>query len=409
MELAGLEQQLRKLLFQTGAFTTAWSWVLVYYGTWHLLAGESPLQGQAGLGAHAEREGMLLLIAPYLAVCASAAVLLTQLKAAPGPMTGAIVAAVEFFPSPIFTATLLAFLGRFSSGFALSIWNLGISWAVAFVVHLLPTTGCAGKVGDVVRKTVGFGLGVAWNNLFSRAAPEGYQIMASTIYLGIVVLLAAHLAAPEPRADATLRSRHAAMMCFASRVVCAFSLSGWLSKVMPLSGLLGDVCSLVLLLLLGAVLSGWLARADLEGGGPAWAEERAQKHDWGSCLLRVLIFVPCVWCCCPWIPVLWLFAGSGPGVKDRWLSLATTVCALAASVVATNLITGSIDMLAAAGGICDAQTCNALSFLAFEGAAAAVVSYVLLQGISEIDDTPKVAMPARLDEHLLPPAPSAPP
>ena len=110
MELAGLEQQLRKLLFQTGAFTTAWSWVLVYYGTWHLLAGESPLQGQAGLGAHAEREGMLLLLAPYLAVCASAAVLLTQLKAAPGPMTGAIVAAVEFFPSPIFTATLLAFL-----------------------------------------------------------------------------------------------------------------------------------------------------------------------------------------------------------------------------------------------------------------------------------------------------------
>ena len=61
-----------------------------------------------------EREGILLL----LAVCASAAVLLTQLKAAPGPMTGAIVAAVEFFPSPI-TATLLAFLGRFSSGFAL--------------------------------------------------------------------------------------------------------------------------------------------------------------------------------------------------------------------------------------------------------------------------------------------------
>ena len=118
MEL-GLEQHLRKLLFQTGAFTTAWSWVLVYYGTWHLLAGESPLQGQAGLGAHAEREGMLLLLAPYLAVCASAAVLLTQLKAAPGPMTGAIVAAVEFFPSPIFTATLLAFLGRFSSGFAL--------------------------------------------------------------------------------------------------------------------------------------------------------------------------------------------------------------------------------------------------------------------------------------------------
>ena len=129
MELAGLEEHLRKLLFQTGAFTTAWSWVLVYYGTWHLLAGESPLQGQAGLGAHAEREGMLLLLAPYLAVCASAAVLLTQLKAAPGPMTGAIVAAVEFFPSPIFTATLLAFLGRFSSGFALSIWNLGISWA----------------------------------------------------------------------------------------------------------------------------------------------------------------------------------------------------------------------------------------------------------------------------------------
>mmetsp|Transcript_36001 Transcript_36001/g.84392 ORF Transcript_36001/g.84392 Transcript_36001/m.84392 type:complete len:421 (+) Transcript_36001:95-1357(+) len=404
-------QQLRTVSFQTGSFLVAWSWVLVYYATSHVVAGESPLEDQIGFGGKGRPHNLLVLVVEYLLVCGATAALLEKVRATDG--NEALAAALEFFPSPVFSGKLLQYLGQFSrGGLELALLNLGATTAVAAAVHAAPRSGQFQAIGDIVRNTVGFGLGVAWNVLASSCEPGEGRLISRTVYLGIVVLLAARLAAPPPRFD-SLRSRIAALGSFAARVVCAFALNDWLQAALP-HGLLYSAASLVGLVLLAAQMAVLLAEADLDRAQAA-AKTKAERTGWGSCILRMLVFIPCVWCCCPWVPLLWLLSNGSRGVTDRWTSLAADVCSLAASVAGTSLLTGMIDSAAAQLELCDAYACmHPIAFIALEAAAAFIVTMVLRQLLGWIKEGHQT-VPIQEDPHdpvsaggyaVLPPPPS---
>mmetsp|Transcript_344 Transcript_344/g.1186 ORF Transcript_344/g.1186 Transcript_344/m.1186 type:complete len:427 (+) Transcript_344:63-1343(+) len=385
--------QLRAVTFQTGAFLVAWSWVLVYYAISHAAVGESPLQDQIGFGGQGQPQNLLVLALEYVIVCGATAALLERMRA--NGSSEALAAAVAFFPSPVFSGKLLQFLGQFSSdGLQLGLMNVAATAVVAAAVHAAPRSGQYKSIGDVLRSTVGFGLGVAWNSLVSRAEPGQGRLIARSIYLGVVVLLAARLAAPPARFD-SLRSRIAALLSFAMRVVCAFALVDWLQGPHSTLGFhstaavrptpLYEAASLVGLVLLAAQMSVLLAEADLDGA-QADAKAKAVKTGFAGWLLRILVLVPCVWCCCPWIPLLWLLSGGSEGVTTRWTSLAADVCSLAASVVGTGLITTAIDTAAAKLRICDAEACDVVPFLALEVAASAVFTAALVAFLGWVNE-----------------------
>ena len=366
--------QLKTVTFQTGTFLVAWSWVLVYYAISHVAAGESPLEDQIGFGGHGKPQKIFVLMTEYVVVCGITVLLLERLHATGG--NEALAGALAFFPSPVFSGKLLQFLGQFSSnGFNLALLNVLTTAVVAAAVHAAPRTGRFGSLGDVMRDTVGFGLGVSWNVLVSRSEPAECRLAARTVYLGVVLLLAARLAAPPPSFD-SLKSRIAALLSFAVRVVCAFALADWLKAALPPGPFYG-VLSLVGLVAFAAQMGQLLAAADLERA-QAVAKDKAAKQGWGSCLLRALVFVPCVWCCCPWVPILWLLKSGIQGTTGRWTELAADVCSLAASVVGTGLLTGAIDSAAAYLQICQLQGCDVFQFLTLEVAFAALTSIVLL-------------------------------
>jgi len=236
-----------------------------------------------------------------------------------------------------------------------------------------------------MQKPVGFGLGVAWNSLVAAAVPAAWSFRAHTLFLVLVMCLAASLVVPEPGAS-SLRQRHAELLSFASKVVCAFSLAGWLTYVTP-GGLLGDLCAEVYLLFQAAAFSYLVANLDVDRpmGLPG---AQGRKPDALERLVGCLVKVPCVWCCCPCIPLVWLMSRPHDGVKGRWLRLISDVSSLAASVVGTNLMTGGIDALAEAWQICGPGWCHVGAFLTVEVALAALASLTLLAAIVPLSPFP---------------------
>eukprot|EP00405_Crypthecodinium_cohnii_P045310 CAMPEP_0206580150 /NCGR_PEP_ID=MMETSP0325_2-20121206/32979_1 /ASSEMBLY_ACC=CAM_ASM_000347 /TAXON_ID=2866 /ORGANISM="Crypthecodinium cohnii, Strain Seligo" /LENGTH=466 /DNA_ID=CAMNT_0054086109 /DNA_START=128 /DNA_END=1529 /DNA_ORIENTATION=- len=388
-----LDVHMIDLIFSTGTFMAAWSWALVYYAVAHLIAGESPMMKQIGFGGHNREKPLPVLLALYLLVCCIAVGIAESIRKSKSWLTDAAISTVEFFPSPIFNATLLAYLSRFSGGFQLAFLDVVITWSLALAVYLAPIRGQSniGVIGDMVRNTVGFGLGLAWNFLVSRTMPPESNFVGLTIYLLVMIMVAAHLAAPIVRED-SCRSRQAALMSFASRVVVAFTLTTWTSVALSfyggLQGWLNNVCSLLVLLLIATFASVLIARADIDGAAKSLRSKipsegfARRRMDW-------LIFVPCFWCCCPWIPLVWLFGGGrpGPGIKARWLSLIKDVCSLASSVVGTNIITGAVDSASAALGLCSPEQCDGLLFVLLEVVVAATTTLTLLPFVTELRST----------------------
>lgn len=378
-----ISQQFLQVTFKTGSFLIAWSWALVYYGVSHALVEESPLKQQIGFGGAGQPRSLLMLLCQYLAVCSAAAPLLQRLKGSPSRYAATLAASVEFFPSPIFAGALTAYISQFSGGLRLCVLNLLATWAVAAMVSVAVSSGSLCGFGDIVTKTVGFGLGVAWNSLASQFEPLSSHLFVRTLYLGFMLVLAASLAVPELE-DISLRQRHASLLSFASRVVCAFALSDWLSIVMP-EGQLGNAYSLLSLLVLAAVLSAIVLQSDLDRPSDSMGERSSS----GGVLNRAvncLVFIPCVWCCCPCVPLFWLLSGARVGVKSRWLSLTSDVVSLAASIVGTNIITSFLDTSAANFGICSGEECNVLAFLFYTVLAAVVVSLTMLAVIAPLSE-----------------------
>mmetsp|Transcript_56537 Transcript_56537/g.89785 ORF Transcript_56537/g.89785 Transcript_56537/m.89785 type:complete len:402 (-) Transcript_56537:174-1379(-) len=393
-----LVAQLRQVAFQTGAFLAAWSWALVYYGISHVLDGESPLEKQIGFGGQGQPQKLSVLFGQYFVVCGFVWGLLVQLKRSSAPVAFALSTSLEFLPSPIFSAALSTYLSQYSGGLQLGVLNLAATWIVAATVSVVPSSGSVKNLGDIVRRTVGFGLGVAWNSLASEFEPLSAYIVARTVYLTLMLLLAASLAVPDLE-ETTLRQRHASLLSFASMVVCAFALSDWLSVVMPV-GIIGNIYSMVVLMLLAAICSEMVLRADLSGQIERSSNATTSKKSEFSKLLSCLILVPCVWCCCPCIPLLWLLSGvqvSEAGVKNRWLRLTSVVVSLAASVVGTNILTNALDAAAVLLRVCDASgTCNGPEFLLCSVLVACVVSSCLLVAITPLVEREEISTDGQL-------------
>jgi len=306
------------------------------------------------------------------------------------------------------------------------------------------------RFAPIVQNTLGFGLGIAWNvflghllgpssaNNNSNNDWDGIRLVGLAGYLAVVALIAFRLAAarrvPEPHATTTIGDRQWVLLEFAAYVVTAFTLVTFLNAAIVVDGWLGAVEALGILLGLSAGMSALVARADLEqqwqdgeGGGDdnenvvagtaatalagnktsRTAHDDNDEHD-NKCqslqegpfgfLFGVLLFVPCVWCCCPWVPVLWLLANTTDNdtlqVKEHWFKLIAMVAGLASSIEASSMLTDATNVLATP--FCTAKHCrHPWLFVLLQSVMAFVVTLVLIPAISNLSE-PAPPTPAAL-------------
>lgn len=387
----------------TGSFVVAWSWDLVLYGASHAAAGENPRQDQIGFGNARAPKFAVLLLGQYLVVCGAAAALSHFVKERwprPWGPTAAVVMAVEFLPSPYFAGKLMAWLGQFSGLGAVprGLLNLAVTWAAAALAHGLPSylgtrlDARLGRFTPVVQNTLGFGLGIAWNAFLGQLllGPQRrgndndgdgddndngidiVQLIGLGGYLAVVLLLALRLAA-HPKRDngsssnssaSTLWDRQIDLLSFAMQVVCAFTLVAFLDAFTHASWY-GAIEAMLLLLALSAVLNATVAGVDVDALRQQALQRGGGNNVSGSIIQAprgpalCLFFCPCVWCCCPWVPLLVLLAGnaSNNAVREDWFQLIAMVTGLSASIEASNCMTALMD--AAAGSFCTAKHCDA--------------------------------------------------
>ncbi|CAK0842136.1 unnamed protein product [Prorocentrum cordatum] len=376
----GLLAQMREVFFYTGAFLIAWSWALVYYAFAHVAVGQSPLQNQIGFGGQWRLNSLPVLVCQYFVVCGFAAATRALLKGFNNAWAASLAVAIEFFPSPIFSGALMGYLGQFASHSEVEYCGITVvaTWVTAALVYSVPTSGPLSEFGDVMQKTVGFGLGVAWNSFVSAAMPATWSFHLHTLFLVLEMSLAASLVVPEP-GPSSLRQRHASLLSFAAKVVCAFSMASWINSVTP-DGWLGGLIAELYLILQAASLSYWVSGLDLDSAALS-TDAVLSRPDALERLVSCLVMIPCVWCCCPCVPLIWLLSRPHAGVKGRWLSLISEISSLAASVVGTNLLTGGIDALADAWHICGPYSCDGAVFLLLAAVGASLVSILLLTAI----------------------------
>ena len=252
------------------------------------------------------------------------------------------------------------------------------------------------RLRHIVADSLGFGLGVAWNVfLMQLLGPDDMSaahIVALFGYLVVVLMIAFRLAAmvDPTEQEPTLMQRTYSMLSFAFNVVCAFTMVAFVSALL-LPGWIGDGLCLVILIVLAAVLSAGVAAVDSETTTVTAQEQQALMMEQGEsqpkigfgtcCALDALIFCPCVWCCCPWIPLIWILAGITPDVhvKERWQKLIAFVLGLATSIQASGMLTKATNEAAIAMHVCGEKYCdNPLVFILIQLNLAVVTTAVLL-------------------------------
>jgi hypothetical protein len=379
-------------LFITGAFVVAWSWDLVVYATSHAWFGEDPLNHQLGFGNQRAPKNFIVLLAQYLGVCGAAAFLSNQVRRRHvGGYREAAVLAIEFFPSPVFAGKLMAYLTQFQlQGFQQALLNLAATAFAAVLAQLvvndstdsgnstldLSRVGFWQRMGLIIRDTLGFGLGIAWNSLLGGIAPSQnsqlnfLHVLALVCYLMMVLVLALKLAAIVPDHPVSIWERQLSLLAFAMYVVCGFTLVAFLNAFLG-DAWMGSLASFGIVLLIAATMSTLVAVADLDGmlqNAQAHDEETNDISSWSykpskfgplGGILNCCIIVPCVWCCCPWVPVLILLAGmtESVNVKEHWFRLIAMVAGLASSIEGSGLLTNATDSLARIVGICGSRYC----------------------------------------------------
>jgi hypothetical protein len=445
----GLEAVLPHLqttLFITGAFCVAWAWDLVVYAISHVWFGEDPMDNQLAFGNQHAPKQLWVLLLQYLGVCGGAAVLSDRYRRRGDD---AAVMAIEFFPSPIFAGKLMAYLAQFQlPPLHQALLNLAATWFSAFLAQLASSgpqdessIGFWQRTGLIIRDTLGFGLGIAWNVLLAEFGPDDYSqlnvmhFLALVTYLLLVLVIALKLAAMVPDNPVTIWERHLSLMAFSMYVVCGFTLVGFLNTLLG-DGWWGSLESLGIVLVLAALMSTMVAVADLDGmlladeedgQGTSYDEER---HSWQyksskfgpfGGILNCLIFVPCVWCCCPWIPLLILLAGitESVSVKEHWFRLIAMVAGLASSIEGSSMLTSATDALAAMLGVCGHKHCyNPWMFVLLQVGVAVGCTVVLLPLIAPFspssstpNETPALqssSSPAEPSFSTIPPPPPIP-
>jgi hypothetical protein len=300
--------------------------------------------------------------------------------------------AVQFFPSAVFGGKLLGYLGQFMSMGAIerAVINLGATLFAAMLANMMPDRMSRPftDFGKIVRETLGFGLGIAWNiflgSLFGPTEQNAAHLFGLMGYLGIVTLIAFRVAAEAAYVDTVVEpntiDRMWGLLSFAMNVACAFTLVALVNALLP-AGWMGDVESFFVLLIFSAVMSALVGRVDLSR-----AREEASgevQNNWGAdhlpCILRMLIFVPCVWCCCPWLPVLFILSGTSTiGVKEKWFQLVAMISGLSASIEASGMLTNLTGLIAGALHICDEKHCPSPWMFVLVQVGIAVVTTIIL-------------------------------
>lgn len=444
---ADVAPQLRFGVVLTAAFCVAWGWDLVLYSASHAVAGVNPLQQEIGFGdddANAPKH-LVVLVFQYLVVCAAAARLSAYCSSSsqrdPGwwHTTTATVQAVEFFPSPVFAGKLMAWLGQFAqlSAVQRGALNLGATLAAAVLAHYAMPNHLGGtawhRFTPIVRTTLGFGLGIAWNVFLGQLLgpqrnddddddDDDFDIVhfvAMAGYLAVVLLLALRVAAlkyeypsttpttTDPldnindssnSYEPTLWERQCDLASFATQVVVAFTLVEFLDRFVTHAAWYGTAEAIFILLIVSAVLNALVASVDLE------ALRRQQQEQvrfdgqsgGGSNPAMCLLWIPCLWCCCPWLPVLVILShlhnnASTVSLKQDWYAVIAMVTGLAASIEASNLVTAAVNAMAAS--FCTAKHCaHPWMFVALQAVVAAVMTVVILPALGPLcrDDEPFV-------------------
>ncbi|CAB9503278.1 expressed unknown protein [Seminavis robusta] len=376
---------LRVTLFMTGSFCVAWAWCLVAYGVSHAWNGENPMQNEIGFGDERAPKYLPVLLLEYLFVCGCASWLsyIVRQRYSRHSWCEAAIKAVEFFPAPFFSGKLMAYLGQFSdlSDLHQVLINFLAAAFAAFLAHAAQDPSlwtsqvevppeCT-RFRPILADTLGFGLGVGWNVfLMKLLAPEemdAEHIVGLFGYLMVVSMIAFRLAAEvDPTVqEPTMLQRTLSMLSFAANVVSAFTMVAFVSALL-LPGWIGDSVCLVVLILLATILSALVAAVDMDAATTRLQQQMEQgearpKIGFGTCpAMDALIFCPCVWCCCPWIPLVWLLAGITPGVhvKERWQELIAFVLGLATSIQASGMLTTATNELATMLNICGTKYCD---------------------------------------------------
>jgi hypothetical protein len=270
--------------------------------------------------------------------------------------------------------------------------NLGATIFAALLANMMPDRMSPPftDFGKIVRETLGFGLGIAWNiflgSLFGPSEQNAAHMIGLMGYLGLVTLIAFRVAAEaayvETVAEPNTIDRMWGLLSFAMNVACAFTLVAFVNALLP-GGLMGDVYSFFVLLIFSAIMSALVGRVDLERTREEATEEEG-RNNWGAdhlpCILRMLMFVPCVWCLCPWLPVLFIISGTSTiGVKEKWFQLVAMISGLAASIEASGMLTKVTNLIGGALGICDEQHCpSPWTFVLVQVGVAVVTTAILI-------------------------------
>eukprot|EP00629_Pelagomonadales_sp_RCC1024_P008609 CAMPEP_0119291296 /NCGR_PEP_ID=MMETSP1329-20130426/42217_1 /TAXON_ID=114041 /ORGANISM="Genus nov. species nov., Strain RCC1024" /LENGTH=418 /DNA_ID=CAMNT_0007292125 /DNA_START=194 /DNA_END=1446 /DNA_ORIENTATION=+ len=388
---ADVYPQMLKACWSCGTFSIAFAWATVFYAVFHAAHGQSPLDQQIGLPHY----DLWTLVAIYLLACLGAGLASQKLRAVDATKKYHVVLAeaVDFLPSPVFSGCLMAYLTRFEAGGKIgnALRDLLASWLIAAAVVAAP--GLAERVSgrpryyvDVVVRvmamTCSFGLGIAWNSTISGGLepilPLTGGVISHTIYLVVVAVIAARLAA-EPPHERPIRRRQIDLLAFASKVVAAFALVSWLTVVVVFlggpEGLTGQISVLLLLVPVEAFLSAAVAKVDLS---PATIHHVDERYHCSS-IAHAALFVPCVWCCCPWVFVIALLASNVDPVvvKESWLAMSSFVTGLAASIVATGLVVSLVNTVAIAAGVEEEAGAFVIVAALVAAALSAIIAYLL--------------------------------
>jgi hypothetical protein len=308
--------------------------------------------------------------------------------------TRGAITAIQFFPSAIFGGKLMGYLGQFAHLSTIS--RAVINLIATLISALLATAVVPLKIGFpctdfgiIVRDSMGFGLGIAWNvftlSIFAPDQLDAAHLLGLAGYLALVLLIAFRVAAEGSYLDTLERppniiDRMWPLLSFAMNTACAFTMVAFVGSLTH-GGWLGDVECFFILLIFSALMAAGVSNMDVTESN---REYEMQQQHWGMdhlpCVLKVLVFIPCFWCCCPWLPMLFLLSGvHGIGVKEKWFSLISMISGLAASIVASGMLTASANAMAGSLGVCKIDYCpHPWTFVAIQVAVATVATIILI-------------------------------
>jgi hypothetical protein len=434
----------------TGAFTVAWGWCLVLYALSHANAGENPLRQQIGFAHATAPSSIIVLLLEYLLVCAGVAYLSDFFSKLPHAWSGKpAVTAIEFVPSPFFAGKLMGYLAQFGalSKIDRALLNLAATAGAAALSFALPPDlgdrfhPTLRRLSPIVQNTLGFGLGIAWNvllaqvllpksseddndgnsshrtSLLSFVAHIGYLAVVSILTLRVTSLQQSYRRTANAQTESDQQQNpwprfwehQTGLLAFALSVVAAFALVDVGDRTLT-SAWYGRIEAIVVLLGLSALSAALVASVDLDvlrerqqtSNVLALDESAGDNSTRPNCCTLLTLCLPCVWCCCPWVPVLVVLnhTDAGDTLKEDWYQLIAMVTGLAASIEASNLVVALTNAVASIFS-CTASHCSSvLLFCFWQIAVACALTLALLpllgrwtvapeeQGSSSLSDQP---------------------